>query len=172
MSLAAERTAYEILHVQADAHPDVIRAAYRALARISHPDIRPEPDANGRMVALNRAYARISAAAARAAYDAELARRSDPPSAPSPAPPTTPVGASRDSSDSPTLNFGRYIGWTIAQLARHDPDYLRWLSRHSSGIRYRGEIDRQLRATRPATAGARVARFSPFRSRRADAGAA
>ncbi|MGH2382260.1 MAG: DnaJ domain-containing protein [Candidatus Limnocylindria bacterium] len=172
MSLAVEPTAYEILHVRADAHPDVIRAAYRALARISHPDIRPEPDADRRMVALNGAYARIGAAAPRAAYDAELARRAQAPTAPSPAPSTAPVAASRDSSGSPALDFGRYMGWTIAQLARHDPDYLRWLSRHSSGIRYRGEIDRQLRAATPSTGSARVARFSPFWSRRAGAGAA
>ena len=27
-----------------------------------------------------------------------------------------------------TLDFGRYQGWTIARLARQDPDYLRWLA--------------------------------------------
>jgi DnaJ-class molecular chaperone len=29
---------------------------------------------------------------------------------------------------------------TLRDLARQDPDYLLWLSRHSSGIRYRTEI--------------------------------
>jgi len=38
------------------------------------------------------------------------------------------------------LTFGRYTGWTLRDLARQDPDYLRWLSRHTSGIRYRTEI--------------------------------
>ena len=38
------------------------------------------------------------------------------------------------------LEFGRYTGWTLRDLARQDPDYLRWLSRHSSGLRYRTEI--------------------------------
>jgi hypothetical protein len=38
------------------------------------------------------------------------------------------------------LTFGRYAGWALRDLARHDPDYLLWLSRHSSGIRYRTEI--------------------------------
>jgi curved DNA-binding protein CbpA len=47
------------------------------------------------------------------------------------------------------LDFGRYAGWTLRDLARHDPDYLRWLSRHSSGLRYRSEILRLL----PDTAG-------------------
>jgi hypothetical protein len=38
------------------------------------------------------------------------------------------------------LAFGRYAGWSLPDLARRDPDYLLWLSRHSSGIRYRTEI--------------------------------
>ena len=42
------------------------------------------------------------------------------------------------------LDFGRYAGWRISDLARHDPDYLRWLSRHSSGIRFRDAIARAL----------------------------
>lgn len=49
-----------------------------------------------------------------------------------------------------TLDFGRYDGWTIKQLSRHDPDYLRWLSRHSSGIRYRRQIEEAMRAAEPA----------------------
>jgi hypothetical protein len=38
------------------------------------------------------------------------------------------------------LTFGRYTGWSLRDLARRDPDYVLWLSRHSSGIRYRTEI--------------------------------
>lgn len=48
------------------------------------------------------------------------------------------------SPDSSQLDFGRYAGWTLRDLARQDPDYLRWLSRHSSGLRYRQEILRLL----------------------------
>ena len=33
---------------------------------------------------------------------------------------------------------------TIEELAAIDPDYLRWLERHPSGVRYRGEIHRVL----------------------------
>jgi hypothetical protein len=43
------------------------------------------------------------------------------------------------------LDFGRYTGWSIRALARKDPDYLRWLARHSSGIRFRTEIARILK---------------------------
>jgi hypothetical protein len=53
----------------------------------------------------------------------------------------TEVGASRPAvTGRSVLDFGRYQGWTIADLARRDPDYLRWLSRHSSGIRFRSAI--------------------------------
>ena len=44
------------------------------------------------------------------------------------------------SSSGSVLGFGRYNGWSLADLARRDPEYLLWLSRHSSGIRYRTEI--------------------------------
>jgi hypothetical protein len=38
------------------------------------------------------------------------------------------------------VDFGRYQGWTLKDLAKHDPDYLRWLSRSSGGVRYRNQI--------------------------------
>jgi hypothetical protein len=44
------------------------------------------------------------------------------------------------------LEAGRYAGWMLRDLADHDPDYLRWLSRHASGLRYRTEINRVLGA--------------------------
>jgi curved DNA-binding protein CbpA len=43
------------------------------------------------------------------------------------------------------LDFGRYAGTSLRELARRDPDYLRWLARHSSGIRFRNEIARILK---------------------------
>ena len=50
----------------------------------------------------------------------------------------------RNTAGAMTIDFGRYAGWTLADLVRADPDYLRWLSRHSSGIRYRAAILRLL----------------------------
>ena len=38
------------------------------------------------------------------------------------------------------IDFGRYAGWKLADVMRLDPDYLRWLSRHSSGVRFRHAI--------------------------------
>jgi len=91
------------------------------------------------MAELNDAYAQLRSADRRAVYDRLRA----------PAPPTEkervqphhkPAGARREGGKKGVLDFGRYVGWSVADLAREDPDYLRWLSRHSSGIRYRREI--------------------------------
>ena len=38
------------------------------------------------------------------------------------------------------LDFGRYAGWTLRQLAARDPDYLEWLLRSPGGRQYRAEI--------------------------------
>jgi broad specificity phosphatase PhoE len=61
-----------------------------------------------------------------------------------------PMGPGPDSSfDSSTLDFGHHAGRTIAELAEGDPDYLRWLARHPSGVRYRAEITRVLASAVP-----------------------
>ncbi len=61
-----------------------------------------------------------------------------------------PMGPGADSSfDSSTLDFGHHAGRTIAELAESDPDYLRWLARHPSGVRYRAEITRVLASAVP-----------------------
>jgi len=61
-----------------------------------------------------------------------------------------PVGPGHDSSfDATTLDFGHHAGRTIAELAEEDPEYLRWLARHPSGMRYRAEIQRVLASAVP-----------------------
>ena len=127
------RDAYEVLQVRPDAHELVIRAAYRALAALYHPDSNSK-NAVARIAELNDAYAKIRTADLRAAYD--RLRGASPPAATTHAP-----SAKRGARGVGVLDFGRYEGWTITDLARHDPDYLRWLSRHSSGIRYRRAIE-------------------------------
>ena len=44
------------------------------------------------------------------------------------------------------IDFGRYAGMTLRQIARVEPGYLEWLRRHSSGLRYRQQIDEVLGA--------------------------
>lgn len=63
--------------------------------------------------------------------------------------PKVPVGPGASSSFDPTrLDFGHYAGKTIEELAHEDPEYLHWLERHPSGVRYRGEIQRVLGVVR------------------------
>jgi curved DNA-binding protein CbpA len=129
--------AYAALQVVPTAEPEVIHAAFRALALKYHPDRDSSRRAASRMGDLNRAYALLRDEASRAAYD--RSRRTEVVSgvavtsaARRYSPPVSPSGS--------VLGFGRYAGWGLRDVARHDPDYLLWLSRHSSGIRYRTEI--------------------------------
>jgi curved DNA-binding protein CbpA len=46
-----------------------------------------------------------------------------------------------------TLNFGRYDGWSLGEIARVDLEYLEWLDRMPIGRPYRDEIDAILRRT-------------------------
>lgn len=137
------RDAYRVLQVDPSAEPIVIQAAYRALARKFHPD-GDQPDAS-RMAELNRAYSELRDPDQRRRYDTRRAlARAQPIPVASPGRPVD-VWTSRRAAPEPNvLDFGRYAGWTIPNLARHDPDYLRWLCRHSSGIRFREAIARAL----------------------------
>ena len=60
---------YEILQVHPSAHPDVIRAAYRRLSLLYHPDRNPSPEATEMMAAINYAYEVLGDPEKRAAYD-------------------------------------------------------------------------------------------------------
>jgi curved DNA-binding protein CbpA len=141
MSPAPDRDPYGVLQILATADMEVVHAAYRALAMKYHPDRDRTRRAAEKMAELNRAYALVRAPDDRAAYDRSrrtvVAGVSVPTSlrarAAGPAPMPTPGSGS-------ILEFGRYSGWSLRDLARHDPDYIIWLSRHSSGIRYRTEI--------------------------------
>jgi curved DNA-binding protein CbpA len=158
------RDAYQILNVTSDADPDVIRAAYRVLARKLHPDGRAtplNPVAETRMADLNWAYAQIRDATARARYEVE--RREAPPRAAPPPTSTDPRthGVSPPPAEhDPTLavlDFGRYAGWKLHDVAKRDIDYITWLHRHASAAHFRPAIDRLLRerATKAGPARAR-----------------
>jgi curved DNA-binding protein CbpA len=68
-------------------------------------------------------------------------------------PPGNPAGS--------VLNFGRYAGWSLGEVARRDPQFLEWLDRMPIGRPYRNEIDRLLRG-----AGLRAAPVVDPRDRR------
>ncbi len=149
---------YVTLGVPPDADRAVIQAAYRRLARLHHPDFGGSPTV---MSALNEAWAILGQAELRSAYDTSRGLRNRTVAAPprpasgnGPPAPVGPIAAAAErrfeSERVSTVNFGRYTGWTIAQLAVHDPDYLEWLARAPIGRMYRQEIYVQL-ARRPAS---------------------
>jgi curved DNA-binding protein CbpA len=130
---------YSVLQVLPNADQEVVNAAFKALALKYHPDHDATRRAANKMAELNRAYAILRDPSVRAAHDRarrltiagiSVAASARPTAGP---PPSSP-------SQGSVLNFGRYTGWSLRDLARHDPDYILWLSRHSSGIRYRTEI--------------------------------
>jgi curved DNA-binding protein CbpA len=45
------------------------------------------------------------------------------------------------------LTFGRYSGWSLGEIARHDLEYIEWLDRMPIGRAYRDELDAILRAS-------------------------
>ncbi len=155
-----EFDAYATLRVTPNAEDFILEAAYRAMSRQFHPD-GPKPDA-ARMAEINRAYDLVRTPERRKRYDRlhhlrpVRPRRDGRPSAPRRAwpprrwavafrhRPTAPAGPGAGTGALMTIDFGRYQGWTLKDLAKHDPDYLRFLSRHSSGVRYRNQISQLL----------------------------
>ena len=64
------------------------------------------------------------------------------------------------------LNFGRYAGWSLGEIARRDIEYIEWLDRMPIGRPYREEIDIILRtAGRRRTAATDPERRGLFRRR-------
>ena len=162
---------YEVLQVDPDAEREVIRAAYRTLALKYHPDV--SAGSRDRMAALNHAWGILRNASTRAAYDQARAEAQRTPAAPKPeaprpetsyamstAMPTTPPGRPSGS----VLDFGRYAGWSLGQIATADPVYLEWLARTPIGRSFNREIHALL-ATRTTVKTAAVA-TAERRSRR------
>ena len=131
---------YRVLQVLPTADQEVLNAAFRALARKYHPDHDRSDLAARRMAELNAAWKIVRDADGRSAWDRAQRRAAygfdSAPSRHAASVPPPP----RSSSAGTKLEFGRYTGWALRDLARQDPDYLRWLSRHASGLRYRTEI--------------------------------
>src|SRR5688500_20256536 len=78
--MVERRDPYRILQVQPDADPDVVRAAFRVLARKVHPDASAPlgETAERRMTELNWAYTIVRAPVKRAKWESER-RRTPPP---------------------------------------------------------------------------------------------
>lgn len=150
-----ERDFYKVLQVDPEADPDVITAAYETLSG----KLDPRRDRTGvhevRLAELKRAYATLADPAARRVFD-QLRTRDLVAMGPGDSGQAyqrlasgslserVQAGPHGEHVDQLMISFGRYAGWTLGTLVHRDPDYLRWLSRHSSGIRYRSAILRLL----------------------------
>ena len=159
---------YDVLQVHRRAEPEVIRAAYRALARKYHPDFGGD---GARMVLITEAYAILGSAERRAAYDAQPSGQANTQPMAQPSPAATawqPAGREGGLPERPTsgsvIDFGRYSGWTVGALVDHDPDYLEWLARTPVGRRLTGEIERALARRAAQSAALRPAPPQPRRS--------
>ena len=139
---------YVILQVSPTAEQEVLHAAFRALAMKYHPDRDASARASRRMIELNQAYAMVREPELRAQVDrarrvqrTPFDRAAIPPmNGSAPPPPRAQRTGGTANANATRLESGRYSGWTLPDLAKHDPDYLKWLARHSSGLRYRKEI--------------------------------
>ena len=65
------------------------------------------------------------------------------------------------------MNFGRYAGWSLGEVARRDLEYIEWLDRAPIGRNYREEIDSILRSAgrRKSSGQAATERRGLFRRR-------
>jgi curved DNA-binding protein CbpA len=118
---------YAVLGVPQTADRRDIQRAYRALARRTHPDFGGDESA---MARINEAWHVLSDPGRRAAYDGKP--RQTLPQRP----------ARRDGTT--VLDFGRYQGWSLRDIANADEDYLDWLTRTPIGRPLRPEISRIL----------------------------
>lgn len=129
-------TLYAVLGVQPEADTATIRRAYRALARRHHPDFGGD---TRHMPRINDAWHVVSHPQRRAGYDRQLRR---------------PVARAISREGHTVMRFGQYEGWSLADIAEVDEDYLHWLSRMTIGRPLRREIS-QLLAERSAALEAR-----------------
>jgi curved DNA-binding protein CbpA len=146
---------YHMLQVIPEAEPEVIRAAYRALARKYHPDLG---GSQVQMALLNAAWETLGDREERAQHDryrrtaaAAQTTQSERYGVDQRPPATTPRPMSPRARSGTILDFGRYAGSSLGELAIRDPDYLEWLARTSIGRRLQREIEALLVASRPTT---------------------
>ena len=110
---------YRILGLNEDAGAPEVKAAYRRLAMLFHPDRNDSEAANEMMRIVNLAYG---------ALIHEPTPKQAPPQA---RPPNTATWSAGDDHDpcARILTFGKHKGKTLGQIAREDMQYLVWVQR-------------------------------------------
>ena len=138
---------YRELDVDPRADAARLRKAYHAKARVLHPDRGGDPAA---MARLNVAYELLRDPTRRRQHDAKQPgarqRRDVPP------PWTGAAGRPPGKPAGPVLDFGIFAGWSIGEIARHDPGYLDWLAQRPDGRPYLAAIEQFLAPVRAAAA--------------------
>jgi curved DNA-binding protein CbpA len=128
---------------------EIISLVYRKLAQRYHPDLDPSPEAERRMAEINQAYTTLRDPDRRHAYDKWLASRRDRRATdhyikgPGDVPYGT-AGVPQGPPQGSLIDFGRYSGWTLGQIRRHDPLFLEWLMHVPAGRQFRDEIEAML----------------------------
>ena len=118
---------YEILEVVPHASPEVIRAAYKSLMQRHHPDRHPnDSTAASRASAIAQAYAVLSDAGQRAAFDARLQQLRQPPLPAGYAPPI------RRASAAPAAASSNGYLWLLAAVILASGGMMLLLSRQKS----------------------------------------
>ena len=154
---------YRVLQVLPDAEPEVIQAAYRALARKHHPDMG---GSQLEMATLNAAWETLRDERERARYDRQRKTAPAPPAAKPEMTPAEPSGVGQwPSASAPSprpasvrarggtvLDYGRYAGFSLGELAIQDRNYLEWMARTPMGRRLQQEIETLLTPSRPPVA--------------------
>jgi len=145
MTADPRRTYYRVLMLAENADPEIISTVYRKLAQRYHPDVDRSPEAARRMAEINEAYSTLHDAERRRRYDESLAARRDRRAGdrlirkPGEVP-YGQAGVPAGQAAGTVIDFGRYSGWTLGQIKRHDPGFLEWLMRAPAGRIYRAEI--------------------------------
>lgn len=119
-------TLYAVLGVEPDADTATIRRAYRALARRHHPDFGGDTQ---QMVVINDAWHVLRDPERRARYNQQL-RHAKP--------------RRKPGDDHTVMDWGQYEGWSLAEIAKIDQNYLLWLSRMPVGRPLQREIGQVL----------------------------
>ena len=126
---AARSAASEAAAAPSTADPARAASTRPATHRMAHDAPAPAPDS----VSSNWTSGRSNVGGG---YDEKSMRRPDGDGAAGP-PPGRPSGS--------VVNFGRYSGWSLGEIATRDLEYLEWLDRMTIGRLYRDEIDLILR---------------------------
>jgi len=119
-------TLYAVLGVDPQADTATIRRAYRALAHRHHPDFGGNTH---QMVVINDAWHTLRDPERRARYDLQLRR---------------PIPRPRPDDGHTVMDWGPYAGWSLAEIAKIDDNYLLWLSRMPVGRPMQREIGQVL----------------------------